>query len=189
MFWITSLQKVSQTDVPPIVKEEEKAPVVHMMNGEEIGQAYLHAEETLKSGYLDDARRQFERLLDEQRCPLATAAWSALNAAYACWILGDDHHGRFLMQQMVGRVEKNGESAEAKGSAVDVMELMKALLVSSQEENVRNFEAGDPMLLYWLVGSGLKAWKEGNITRAASLFARLEELSQTEGEDIRQNLE
>lgn len=184
VFWITSLQKVSQTDVPPIVKEEEKAPVVHMMNGEEIGQAYLHAEETLKSGYLDDARRQFERLLDEQRCPLATAAWSALNAAYACWILGDDHHGRFLMQQMVGRVEKNGESAEAKGSAVDVMELMKALLASSQEENVRNFEAGDPMLLYWLVGSGLKAWKEGNITRAASLFARLEELSQTEGEGI-----
>lgn len=179
-FWAMREPKVSQEEVHVLPAKDTEAPVVHMMSGEDIGKAYLRAQETLKSGYLEDARRQFEVLLDEQRCPLTTASWAGLNAAYACWILGDEHRGRFLMQRIVDRISKENP-ADSVGSAVDVMGLMKVLLVSSQDgAEMRKMIQDDNIRSYAFVGMGLKAWQEGDVEKTADFFGRLKILAASE---------
>ncbi len=183
VFWVTRPPAPVPVDRPVMIKPADAAPVIRSMSGEAIGKAYLKAEDAFKSGYLDDARRQFEALLNEQRSPLATSAWSALNAAMACWIMGDETQGRFLMQKMVNEVASSEESAEAKGSAVDVAQLMKILLSSAPNEGDKLFGEDGPLREYWLVGSGLKFWQDGDARQAAAIFALLQQMAASSAPD------
>lgn len=166
----------------------EKTPkTIHVMSREEVGQEYQQAEEQLYLGNLEEAVRCFERLTEEHTCPLTTAAWSSLNAAYACWIQGDIPHGNFLLEKMANNIANQKKQLREQDTSVVLMELMQKLLRTDvtiwDREAILQYE--ERMQVYVCVGVLLRAWQEKDARLAYGMLTQLEQLGHQD-EEIQQ---